>query len=314
MSIYSKSPLQLLVDALNAANPQLPYPINTTDFIFGKPAAITPTGGAIQNTKIKITPKRSSKYAGSLELTYRRLDLSVLFRGLTVQIQQYRGAGLFGTKVMLPLINEKYGFNFEDGVDIQTNDSFWNPGAAAGGGGSNTVRAFIAHANSPMYTGSFNVTWVSGKQELGVDIMTVSDIPGRVWPVTDFSVDRTRTAEFLFSDLDITEIAATIDPITKNTWYTLAINNSTTVALAKYIAANSPFATDSTLNANSTNFGMGGIDMYNMDISAITPAQIATFPFLATPKPGFNRVLILRNIPWANNGATPNYAALYYNV
>lgn len=312
MAIYSKSPLQLLVDALNAANPQLPYPINTTDFIFGKPVAITPVGGVIQNTKIKITPKRSSKYAGSLDLTYRRLDLSTLFRGLAVQIQLYRSGSNFGTKVMLPLINEKYGFNFEDGVDIVSVDSMWSPVS-----GSGQSKSFTAHANSLMYTGAFSVIWLNGKQELGVDVMTVSDINGRVWPVTDFTDDRTRTAEFLFSELDFTEIATTLDAIGKNVWATFANSNdptSNTSILAAFIAANSSIPAVANVAANTTNYSIGSVSCYNIDLTAVTPAQLALFPFLATPKPGFNRCLVLRNIPWANNGVTPNYAPLYYNV
>lgn len=168
-----------------------------------------------------------------------------------------------------------------------------------------------------MYTGTFNAIWLNGKRELGVDIMTVSDIPGRVWPVTDFSVDRTRTAEFLFSDLDFTEIGAKLDPIGKNTWVTFNNTNGPTSdvgALAAFMAANSPFPVVADVAAAANNYSLGGVSCYNMDISTITSAMIATFPFLANPKPGFNRCLVLRNIPWANSGVAPSYAPLYYNV
>lgn len=300
MPIYSKTPLDALVDLINTANPNLPFKLNTADYFFGTPQALTTPDAQGRNTRVRITPRRSSKYVGSVDVDYRRLDLGLLFRGQAISITRFMpNNAWFGNEVMLPLINEKFGINLTSN-DIVLAAQLWMPGSANAGTG--VSRDFVASASSYFYTGKVPVIWNQGLQELGVDVMTVTDLPGRLWPDgNDFSVDRTLQAEFLLWDKDFTEnVDANIETIT-----TAATGNMLGAGYAFAISIVNAINAGSNLNVDLVN-GSARSLVNAKARRVILPSTAADDQFL---KSGFNRALVITNISW-----TTGRLVMYYNV
>lgn len=308
MAIYSKAPLEALVDLINQANPNLPFKLNTTQYTFGAPVAITGANG--NNTRVKITPKRNSGYVGSIDLDYRRIDLANLFRSVNVNITRYMPpvSNMFGTTALIPLISQKYGINLTV-EDIVKSDSLWRADVAAGtttnlgGYATGKSKTFTADAKSYFYTGSFPVVWNQGQQELGVDILTVTDLAGRQWPSgNDFSVDRTMQAEFLTWDVDFTENALPIFETIAATATGNILGSSYEFAQAIVAALNSGTALGVDLVSGSAR------SLLNARVRRVVlPSAAADDQFLT--RQGFNRALVLTSISWA-----PGRLVMYYNV
>jgi len=201
MPILTGSPLEEAIAQINADNPTLPWPINSTDFIFGKPVVVAADSFG-RNTKLKITAKSSSKYRGVLEVLYRRRDLTSLFRGNNIAFTRWLNDGATMTMAQaIGYVNQLYGVNLTvSGIS----------GAAWSYSQNATPRVWSAVADNLAYVGSFTVTWNRGLQQIGIDILTVTELDGGQWPGgNDFVAkpDRSLRPEFVFAGLDFTEYA-----------------------------------------------------------------------------------------------------------
>lgn len=293
MAIYGKVALQLLVDLINRDNPQLPFPLNTTDYIFGAVSTITPTAPDVRNTAITVTPKRSAPYIGALPLTYQRIDLGKLFNGVKLEVSRYVPTSSSTSFInhLMPVFNEKYGLSLTaDDLNEQTWSNVQN----------NVQKAVTAKAGSYFCTGSMNVTWLQGKQIIGQDVLTVTDINGRSWPNgNDFDVDRTKTAEFFLADQDFTEISSTLT----------ALGASGTVANSagwQIVFAKIKEYTGVTFDIQNSSGGVNGKAFRNVTIPN------STYPDMA--RPGFNRCC---QIDLTAPGLVHGYQGMmyiYYNV
>lgn len=201
MPLYKNSGLQNLIDLINQDNPGLPFQINETECLFGTPVAIAtlPNG---HNTRVKVLAKSSGKYRGSVQVTYRRIDLSALFRSVSARFDRYLASGSMTHSMMIPIINQKYGLNLE--VANTTLSAGWSTSQS---GQSRTLSAVNANY---FYVGSLSVQWFQSPAELGVDILLNPDLNGAAWPGgNDFTsyADRSLHGEFLLASLDFTEFA-----------------------------------------------------------------------------------------------------------
>lgn len=285
MSIYSGSDIQNLIAQINKDNPQLPWALNEADFIYGKPQVV-PSPVNRKNTTITVTAKGSSKYRGSLVVTYERLDLANLFRSLTVQFTRWLNDGVSMTQAQsIAIINQMYGTNFQlNGFTAPT----WAYSQSGG------VRNLVALPTNWMYIGTVPVTWYRGLQELGLDILTVSELDGAQWPGgNDFVADPDRKyrGELLLSGIDLTEFA---------------VNNGWT---ATSLFATYPYEANSVLVLNEIN-RLTGLDLnataarpYDKDTNPLGMGQTAyrwaaiSLPNPAYPmanKPGFAYAKILQ--------------------
>lgn len=197
MSLYPKQSMQMMVDLINQANPNLPVPLTTTNALYGTPTAVTPTGGNIQNTSIKVTALAGTKYVGNTTLLYRRLDFSILFRNLPIVIYKYSPAAVnaspYKISDLLPVINAKYGLSLTtaDIVDGSMVPGNTNAVAAIGlaAGTRNSSITVAANTASPGFIGSFTLYWVQAPQDISGMISVTNLETARVFPGSRNVVD-----------------------------------------------------------------------------------------------------------------------------
>ena len=189
MPLFSKPSPEMVYDLVNEANPTLPIPLSAANAKFGVPAAATVPGNATLNTAIQVI-SASNDYIGRKPVNYRRLSLTNLFRGMTVQINKYSanqgaaGSVVFTVYNLLPIINATYGLNL-------TTDDITDVGIPRGNTQENgfytTTVTVNAKATSLGWIGSFQLKWRGAPQELE-SMITVTDLAARLFPGgNDFS-------------------------------------------------------------------------------------------------------------------------------
>lgn len=219
MTLFNGTGSTLVQELITNSNPDLTIPITSNDFIYGLPQAIVPDSFG-RDTAIRVTAKNSSLYASSQLFKYRRIDLTSLTRNIVIIIEKYIVNRLMTASEFLPLVNSKYGLNLT--VDDVSMPSF-NPGANVPMG-TITPKTITALPTSLIYTGSLTVNWKQSIQEIGVDLLTVTDLNGETWPLgNDFvtTPDRSQYGQWLFWDQHFTQDAATIGRTfggTNNSW------------------------------------------------------------------------------------------------
>ncbi|MNO12972.1 hypothetical protein D3C76_25920 [compost metagenome] len=185
MAIYSKTTKQMVVDLINEGNPQLPFPINETDFEFSLPEVITDPGNG-HNTRIRVMSKPGSEYVGNIVLTYRRLNVGFIFRNMTPFVDKWvansgaTGGTLLTFHDLIPLFNEKYGFVF--------NTTEWTNRNLTGYNGiRGDVFSVTPVADNLAFVGNISCKWNIGERTLE-SLLPVDQIPGRRFPGgNDFS-------------------------------------------------------------------------------------------------------------------------------
>jgi len=204
MPIYQGSAIKNVFDLINRDNPTLPFPVSEDTFIVGIPKAIARTAQG-HDTELRLVPKTSSMYRGGLTITYRRINLGWFFRDCTPSIERFLPTGTWTTLwQLLPLISQTLG------LPLLPKD-FDDVGTFLNGSYQPTInRAVTPRADSLMYNAGFNLRWFQGKEELGLDIMKVSELAGIQWPAgNDFVANNDRHAygTWLFWDKHFTEEA-----------------------------------------------------------------------------------------------------------
>lgn len=282
MPVFSGSDIQNVIDQINLDNPTLPWALNTTDFLYGKPQVVAnPVNGL--NTKIRIQAKTGTKYTGSVDVTYRRRDLTNLFRGISPQITRWVNDGSAMTLALIvPLINSAYGLNLD--ATKCTIPSNWAVSA------SGTAKVITAVATDWQYTGSFSITWNRGLQELGLDILTLTDLDGFQWPGgNDFTAypDRSMFGNFLASGIDITEVVQSSSVLS---WTSVTAGSQLSAAqgTAVYDYVNSKLGTNLNVYAYNADTNPQGLSGY-IGYQRVLPN--ASYP--EANKPGFAYAVIV---------------------
>lgn len=187
MPIFGKQSKDLVYDLINQSNPGLPVPASSSTVNLNVPTAITPAGGKIQNTQMVLNAPANSPFLGKKTITYRRIDLSNLFRSVIVQINKYSAAAAAGKQNTIAFslyqlmadLNTRYGMSFttDDLTDVNiTRGNTQN----AQGYYYNTVTV-TAKATSLAYVGSFSFRWVQAPQDIA-SLITQTEIAGRQFP------------------------------------------------------------------------------------------------------------------------------------
>lgn len=193
MIFYDQTPRQMLVDLINEANPDMPFPVNVTDYDFMDPVAIeeTPEG---HNTEIRIIARPTAPYLGNKVVTYRRLHLGNLFQGVTPMVRKWveNGGSTSSSTIrhtlheLLPLYSKKYGLTLDD---TQINDL-----SLRERDGNDLNRRFnmSARTDSIVYVGSVSTQWIIGLRTLP-DLLQNDEINDIEYPGgNDFSAPETR--------------------------------------------------------------------------------------------------------------------------
>lgn len=303
MPLYKDTDIQNLIALINQDNPQLPFPLDEVSFIYGAPQVIAtlPNG---HNTRVRVTPKGSSPYRGAVDITYRRIDLTTLFRSVKVEFTRWINNGTNMTHAMMvPILNQLYGINLD--TDKTTLNASWTVNSSGSINNTGQVRTLSAAANNYFYVGSVSVYWHRGQQELGLDILTTTELAGATWPGgNDFVAydDRSLHGEFLLSGIDVTEHAIA------NNWAlgTAAGTSLTSAWQALFNEINAITGLSlsaSTYNADTNPQGLAG---YTVGRFALPHAS---YPM--ANKPGFAGAYIIHA---DNHPVFKGKIILYYNV
>lgn len=179
MAIYSKTTKQMMIDLINEGNPQLPFPINLTDFEFTLPEVIADPGNG-HNTRIRISAKPNTDYVGNVVLTYRRLNIANIFRNMTLEIERWlpqvgsQGSVWVQLRELLPIYSEKYGFNF--------NPTEWTDRGLTGYNAERGDTFPITPVSTNLaFIGSVNAKWHLGERTLE-SLLPVDVVSGRRFP------------------------------------------------------------------------------------------------------------------------------------
>jgi len=174
MPLYAGKDIDLLIAAINRDNPQLPWQLNATDFIYSKPVKYTVANLQDHNTQIRVTAKETSPYRGNVLLTYRRIDLAILFRSQRMELKKFIASNASMTKAQyIPLLNIKYGLNLDPAQVTGAN--------LIGSRQTQTVTLTMVDT-AYQFTGALSLVWTQDLEELGLDVMTTGELNGALWP------------------------------------------------------------------------------------------------------------------------------------
>lgn len=186
MQLYPKTAAELVLDLITAANPSLPFPLNSTLVSLGPVSAIAVVPPAIANTSVRINTKPNSPYIGNKVVQYQRINLANLFKDITPNIRKYSATGEAGQSPftvyqLLSFINAQYGLNLSE--DDVTNANFPAYSTITENGVSKRVSSvsMTAKATSQAFIGSVVVRAEAGKRELE-SMITKQELSGRTYP------------------------------------------------------------------------------------------------------------------------------------
>lgn len=173
MSILTKNSFELIIDLINAANNST---LDETKVSFGAPAPLT-DDPSNHNTRTTVASVRGGGYVGSVNVTYNRLDIALLFNGIDVVIDV---PDAVTTADLLPRLNEKYGLGLEVSDISDTNID------KSSGTGSYT-HTLVISGGSYAYIGSLSLI-VGAEPEVGERLDTVilvNNLSGLLYPNSD---------------------------------------------------------------------------------------------------------------------------------
>lgn len=193
MPIYSKSSAAMVFDAINLANPDLPKKADATYVKLGTPTSQTPPTGTSLNTKLAVTATAEGTYVGKNTVEYERLDLSIILRGVKVEIPLWNPNNPgslynpgYALSQLLPHLNRKYGLSLtmDDLTEIRFDYSQPNSASTMNEVVTKTV---TAKSTSLGFIGSFSMTWKNAPRTLEAAI-PVNELDIRALPGgNDFS-------------------------------------------------------------------------------------------------------------------------------
>lgn len=221
MPIFNKPSADLVYDLINQANPQLVKPVTTVNTKLGVPAVIASPGLDKLNTTIVVAAVPGGDYIGRKTVSYRRIDLAALTRGVTIAIDRYSatqsaaGSVVFTVYQLLPFINQRYGLNLTTD-DIADGNIL--RGSTLVNGQYTTTVTVTAKPGSLGYIGSFSLKWTGAAQDIGL-MLAITELPARQFPGgNDFSDNHT-VMNALTYGYDWTSI------FTANPWYQYPAGN-----------------------------------------------------------------------------------------
>lgn len=163
MKFYELPSAEMVYSLVNSANDDLPVDLNHGNTLIGDPVAINVT-----QTRVVLTPRFSSPYFKTREITYDRINLNVLLRNTEVRVVKSLRipTGPAGTKVtsvyaLLDELNEKYGLTLgrDDIIDVDvTKPASHNPVT----GRYESAVVVQCKETSLGYVGSFRFVWEMG--------------------------------------------------------------------------------------------------------------------------------------------------------
>lgn len=241
MPIISKSSKAQVLELLNTTNPTRPVIFDETSVKFGTPTKLTVGDVTNFNSNVKVTGN-GGVYVGSKKADYRRMDVAILTRGISVRIAKKRPVELqtqarkmYTLYELLPELNKKYGLNFtqDDFPDVTFSASIKNP--TVDGKVYHTIEVTVKET-SLGYFGKLNITWIDAVPSLADKITDANRaLNTRLYPGgNDFSGSRKPQGEWQLYGYDA---VAAVTPAQIETWpsTSLVAVNSTDPKVVAFI-------------------------------------------------------------------------------
>jgi len=281
-----KAQRQLLYDLIEETNPgfQALFPLAQLDF--GKPSNITVSVGDPykRDTSVVVSAKAGSGFMGSKTITYRRIDLGLLFRNMTLQLTDYYNSTALPKTLWVAALNYKYGLLLLES-DI--------PASNIGALPQTTVYGMAIDATTSLCyksTVAIQLQWLKGKRPMTDLIPDAKQVlVGRTFPAGNDFTDPNRkpVGEWETFGLDASDIKTTIEAMGASQ----AIPADSTLplvnAVVNWLAANS--GRDYFSNKAATvKGGLCGLTWYKY-----------TIPNAGVPEANsqrFNRVLVIQGV------------------
>lgn len=266
----------MLYDLIEKSNPgfKVSYPVGSV--VFGVPSAITikPEDPYKNDTTVRVTPAPGTTGFGGINVNYRRVDLSVRFKGMSLKITNWQSSNNMTSAVWVPFVAEKYG------ISVTTDD------ITAAGVNNNTNVQMAVKATSLCYKGTVTVNWSKTLQPLNLIITDANKaLTGRLYPGgNDFTTPgRKPQGELQVYCQDASSIAAILEtmPASVNP----VAGSSYVQALVEFLLANTS-RTDWSTAASSVSGGLLGIVWYKYTIPN------ATIPEANSGK--YNRCIVIQ--------------------
>jgi hypothetical protein len=203
---YRKPQSEMIYDLIEKSNPGFKDVFPLGSVTFGTPTAIAVDGADPfkNDTSIVVKPTAASGGIGQVTVKYRRIDLTALFRNITLKLDNYYTTTSAFPAQWVPWVAARYG------ISLTVDDVASSQNIASG---SAATRGPIAACLC--YKGTFSILWTLGKRPI-TDVITDANrgLIGRLYPGgNDFSVGRKPTGEFMTLSQDATAIKTTLSAI-----------------------------------------------------------------------------------------------------
>lgn len=280
---YKADQIDILYNLVEASNPGFKAQFPKGTIQFGTPSVISvqPGDPYKNDTSILISAAPGSSALGQQTVKYRRIDLSAIYRGMKLTLNDYVASGT------LPVATWKASFVQKYGIKIPASD-IANTAALTSGALTNLNVA----AASQCYKGTVQLTWTVGPRPFASIITDANRaLVGRLYPGgNDFTTPgRKPQGEFLVFCQDASSLTTQLETIASGS-VPLA-SNSVVIALVAWLLS----ATSRTdWNTGSAATGSGGITGGNW--------YRYTIPNAAVPEANsakFNRCLVIQG--WAGS-------------
>jgi hypothetical protein len=205
--------LNTLLGLINQSNPGLQVaPLSAQNLQTLVPTAITPGSGTIQDTSVRLmTVQGNGRYIGNQTVTYRRINLSNLYRSMVLTLDTWIGSTTMTAAQFVSAFNAKYG------TELVTTD-FSNTSFTSG-----TQYTVSMLSTSLCYSGSITFTWTQGKEPVSTAI-TNPVLSGKLYPGgNSFPSGRKPQADFITYGFDFASISANLKSLSSSVVVTPAL-------------------------------------------------------------------------------------------
>lgn len=278
---YKADQIDILYDLVEASNPGFKTQFPKGTIQFGTPAVISVQPGDLykNDTSILISAAPGSSALGQQTVKYRRIDLSTIYRGMKLTLNDYVASGT------LPVATWKASFVQKYGIKIPASD-IANTAALTSG----TLTNINVAAASQCYKGTVQLTWTVGPRPF-TSLITDANraLAARLYPGgNDFTTPgRKPQGEFLAYCQDASSIGSTIEAYAAVFNVTAGDNSAAVQALIGWLNSNTSRTNWSSL-ASTTDGGIGGLTWYKYTIPS------GSVPEANTAK--YNRCLVIQGV------------------
>lgn len=274
MSFFSDNQVDTLLGLINQSNPGLQVaPLTAAMLRTLVPTAITPGTGQIQDTSVRLmVMPGNTHYYGSDTVTYRRINLTDFFRGMTLTLDDYVGSTTMSAAQFVAALNKKYG-------TVLTTGDFSNTSFTSG-----TSYTVTMLGSSLCFSGSFSVKWTQGKEYVSQAI-TNPTLAGKLYPGgNSFPGGRKPQGDFITYGLDFASIATTLKSLSASVTVTPSMWASAPYStILSYLQQQFPSQNFSASDSGTTG-GLGNLVLtrYTLPSAAVPGANSAKFPTVTT--------------------------------